>query len=177
MLTMCFIYRSTHNNLRISRILQSLGLFGFNHLQLPLVKFFLNEIIVEKTLRNCRHSCFEFWMKTLKGQDYCDVNAYVEQLEQELARRTSDTTAAVGHDRDAEHDPWDWISPRISSEGDSTAAFQEQKPQTLNTETGNAEAADDLRQADVSVTTNQDDYQDSSSTHSTETADQKQQQE
>ena len=79
----------THNDLRISRMLTCVRLFGFDHLQLPLLKFFLNEIIVEKTLERCRDSCFRFWTRTLQGDARDDVIAYARQLEHWLNSATS----------------------------------------------------------------------------------------
>ena len=89
------VARRTHNNLRISRILLCLGIFGFRHLQSPLIEFFLNEIVAEKTLYNCRHSCFKFWMTTLDDVARRHVDDYARQLE---SRRWTSSPTSPGDD-------------------------------------------------------------------------------
>ncbi|GAA6094844.1 opioid growth factor receptor-like isoform X1 [Tachysurus ichikawai] len=54
--------RNTHNNLRISRILKSMGLLGFSHYQAPLVHFFLVETLVQGTLPQVKQSALDYFM-------------------------------------------------------------------------------------------------------------------
>lgn len=51
-----------HNNLRITRILKSLGELGFGHYQAPLVHFFLEETLVNKTLSNVKRSVLDYFL-------------------------------------------------------------------------------------------------------------------
>lgn len=66
------ICRNFHNNLRITRILKCLGLLGYEYLKEPLLRFFVTEIIKEKTLTPCKRSCMDFWIPTLAVQEKCD---------------------------------------------------------------------------------------------------------
>ncbi|XP_051532347.1 opioid growth factor receptor-like [Myxocyprinus asiaticus] len=54
--------RNTHNNLRITRILKSLGTLGFQHYQAPLVKFFLKETLVDRNLERVKQSVLDYFM-------------------------------------------------------------------------------------------------------------------
>ncbi|XP_038127405.1 opioid growth factor receptor [Cyprinodon tularosa] len=54
--------RNMHNNLRITRILKSLGELGFEHYQAPLVRFFLEETLVKKTLSNVKRSVLDYFL-------------------------------------------------------------------------------------------------------------------
>lgn len=51
-----------HNNLRITRILKSLGELGFEHYQAPLVRFFLEETLVKKTLSSVKRSVLDYFL-------------------------------------------------------------------------------------------------------------------
>lgn len=51
-----------HNNLRITRILKSLGELGFEHYQAPLVRFFLEETLVKKTLGGVKRSVLDYFL-------------------------------------------------------------------------------------------------------------------
>lgn len=51
-----------HNNLRITRILKSLGELGFKHYQAPLVHFFLEETLVKKTLSSVKRSVLDYFL-------------------------------------------------------------------------------------------------------------------
>lgn len=51
-----------HNNLRITRILKSLGELGFEHYQAPLVHFFLEETLVKKTLSSVKRSVLDYFL-------------------------------------------------------------------------------------------------------------------
>ncbi|KAK1799557.1 hypothetical protein P4O66_000438 [Electrophorus voltai] len=54
--------RNSHNNLRITRILKCLGILGFQHYQAPLVKFFLQETLVNRTLSRVKTSALDYFM-------------------------------------------------------------------------------------------------------------------
>jgi len=54
--------RNMHNNLRITRILKSLGELGFEHYQAPLVHFFLEETLVKKTLGSIKRSVLDYFL-------------------------------------------------------------------------------------------------------------------
>uniref|UniRef100_A0A3B3ZJV4 Opioid growth factor receptor (OGFr) conserved domain-containing protein n=1 Tax=Periophthalmus magnuspinnatus TaxID=409849 RepID=A0A3B3ZJV4_9GOBI len=54
--------RNMHNNLRITRILKSLGELGFEHYQAPLVHFFLEETLVRKTLSSVKRSVLDYFL-------------------------------------------------------------------------------------------------------------------
>lgn len=54
--------RNMHNNLRITRILKSLGELGLEHYQAPLVRFFLEETLVRKTLSSVKRSVLDYFL-------------------------------------------------------------------------------------------------------------------
>ncbi|XP_058499855.1 opioid growth factor receptor [Solea solea] len=54
--------RNMHNNLRITRILKSLGELGFEHYQAPLVHFFLEETLIKKTLSSVKRSVLDYFV-------------------------------------------------------------------------------------------------------------------
>ncbi|XP_061909862.1 opioid growth factor receptor-like protein 1 [Entelurus aequoreus] len=54
--------RNMHNNLRITRILKSLGELGFEHYQAPLVRFFLEETLVKKNLTSVKRSVLDYFL-------------------------------------------------------------------------------------------------------------------
>lgn len=54
--------RNMHNNLRITRILKSLGELGFEHYQAPLVRFFLEETLVKKNLGSVKRSVLDYFL-------------------------------------------------------------------------------------------------------------------
>uniref|UniRef100_F7DJD2 Opioid growth factor receptor n=1 Tax=Callithrix jacchus TaxID=9483 RepID=F7DJD2_CALJA len=51
-----------HNNLRITRILKSLGELGLEHYQAPLARFFLEETLVRQELPGVRQSALDYFM-------------------------------------------------------------------------------------------------------------------
>lgn len=57
-----------HNNLRITRILKSLGELGFSHYQAPLVHFFLEETLVKKTLSSVKRSVLDYFLFAVKDK-------------------------------------------------------------------------------------------------------------
>ncbi|KAH3757409.1 opioid growth factor receptor region [Pelomyxa schiedti] len=56
---------SGHNNLRITRIITSLGQLGFEKYRRPLIEFFTKEIEDNNQLRNCTDSLKHFWKRLL----------------------------------------------------------------------------------------------------------------
>ncbi|XP_068105907.1 opioid growth factor receptor-like protein 1 isoform X2 [Hyperolius riggenbachi] len=57
-----------HNNLRITRILKSLGELGYECLKAPLVRFFLKETLREGTLRDVQRSALYYFIFTVKSR-------------------------------------------------------------------------------------------------------------
>ncbi|XP_008063255.1 opioid growth factor receptor isoform X2 [Carlito syrichta] len=51
-----------HNNLRITRILKSLGELGLQHYQAPLARFFLEETLVRRELPGVRQSALDYFV-------------------------------------------------------------------------------------------------------------------
>ncbi|XP_029973764.1 opioid growth factor receptor [Salarias fasciatus] len=60
--------RNMHNNLRITRILKSLGELGFQHYQAPLVRFFLEETLVRKTLSSVKRSVLDYFLFAVRDK-------------------------------------------------------------------------------------------------------------
>ncbi|XP_029477582.1 opioid growth factor receptor-like isoform X2 [Oncorhynchus nerka] len=60
--------RNMHNNLRITRILKSLGELGFEHYQSPLVRFFLEETLVKKNLSSIKRSVFDYFLFAVRDK-------------------------------------------------------------------------------------------------------------
>jgi len=60
---------SGHNYLRITRILKCLGEMGFEHLKLPFLEFLVQEVYVNKELRNVKSSLGNYWSGTLRDDD------------------------------------------------------------------------------------------------------------
>ncbi|XP_033638284.1 uncharacterized protein LOC117298991 isoform X2 [Asterias rubens] len=61
--------RSSHNYLRITRMLKSLGELGFEHLKFPFLSFILCEVLLEKTLANASESCRHYWIYLLRDEE------------------------------------------------------------------------------------------------------------
>lgn len=57
-----------HNNLRITRILKSLGELGFEHYQAPLVRFFLEETLVRKNLSTVKRSVLDYFVFAVRDK-------------------------------------------------------------------------------------------------------------
>uniref|UniRef100_A0A8C5PR52 RNase H type-1 domain-containing protein n=1 Tax=Leptobrachium leishanense TaxID=445787 RepID=A0A8C5PR52_9ANUR len=55
-----------HNNLRITRVLLSLGELGAEEYQAPLVKFLLKEILIERNLPRMKKSAMNFFVPVVK---------------------------------------------------------------------------------------------------------------
>ncbi|KNC49834.1 uncharacterized protein AMSG_11938 [Thecamonas trahens ATCC 50062] len=70
---------SYHNYLRITRILKSLGEFGFEHYKAPFVRHVMTEIFVHKNLIRARDSCINYWAPVIRD------DAARDALEGELA--------------------------------------------------------------------------------------------
>ncbi|KAJ0023252.1 hypothetical protein NQD34_003151 [Periophthalmus magnuspinnatus] len=60
--------RNTHNNLRITRILKCLGTLGFTHYQAPLVRFFLEETLVNGELQRVKDSVLNYFLFTVRDK-------------------------------------------------------------------------------------------------------------
>ena len=59
--------KSSHNYLRITRILKCLGEFGFEEYKVSLIRHLLFEAVKEKTLPNILDSCILHWIPTVKS--------------------------------------------------------------------------------------------------------------
>lgn len=57
-----YLHSHSHNNLRITRILKSLGELGLEHYQAPLVRFFLEETLVQHKLPSVRQSALDYFL-------------------------------------------------------------------------------------------------------------------
>jgi len=85
-----------HNNLRITRILKSLGELGFEHYKRPFLEHFIKEIWVEKLLPNCADSCADYWIGTIKdNNDRAALEAKVAKYCAIPAEGDSDSEDAV----------------------------------------------------------------------------------
>lgn len=60
--------RNMHNNLRITRILKSLGELGFEHYQAPLVRFFLEETLIRKNLSSVKRSVLDYFLFAVRDK-------------------------------------------------------------------------------------------------------------
>ncbi|XP_023846460.1 opioid growth factor receptor isoform X1 [Salvelinus sp. IW2-2015] len=60
--------RNMHNNLRITRILKSLGELGFEHYQSPLVRFFLEETLVKRNLSSVKRSVLDYFLFAIRDK-------------------------------------------------------------------------------------------------------------
>ena len=72
--------RSSHNYLRITRILKSLGELGYEYLKPPFVEFIMKEAFENKVLKNCRNSCVDYWVHVLRDDtERHRLLAYVDE--------------------------------------------------------------------------------------------------
>ena len=72
---------SSHNYLRITQILKCLGEFEFGHYQAPLVRHFLKEAIVERTLVRTLNSCINYWIQVvLDDEEREELLRYAKEL-------------------------------------------------------------------------------------------------
>ncbi|XP_026881083.2 opioid growth factor receptor [Electrophorus electricus] len=60
--------RNMHNNLRITRMLKSLGELGFERFQAPLVHFFLEETLVRKNLGSVKRSVLDYFLFAVRDK-------------------------------------------------------------------------------------------------------------
>lgn len=67
-----FLNSSSHNHMRITRILKSLGELNYEHLKAPFVRFVLHEAIVRGTLENTLNSCMKYWVETIREESERD---------------------------------------------------------------------------------------------------------
>lgn len=58
----------THNNLRITRILKCQGTLGYTHYQAPLVRFFLEETLVNGELPNVKESVLSYFLFAVRDK-------------------------------------------------------------------------------------------------------------
>ena len=60
---------SSHNWLRVTRILKSLGELGFEHYKLPFLVKIAHECFVTKELLECKTSLLNYWSMTLREKN------------------------------------------------------------------------------------------------------------
>ena len=71
---------SSHNYLRITRILKSLGEFDLEHLKKPWLEFIMAEIFENGELRRTLNSLQNYWIGTLKNDnDREELHQYIEE--------------------------------------------------------------------------------------------------
>jgi len=71
-----------HNNLRISRIIISLGHLGFTRYKKPFLDFLTSEVVENGVLQNCRRSLLEHWTPLVNGvgsKQYLEKTLEVEE--------------------------------------------------------------------------------------------------
>ncbi|XP_055900227.1 uncharacterized protein LOC129921605 isoform X3 [Biomphalaria glabrata] len=82
----------THNYLRITRILKSLGELGYEHLKKPFLEFVLHEALVEKTLAPTLSSCENYWIGTIKNNaDREELYTLIDESRQAKKGRGADS--------------------------------------------------------------------------------------
>jgi len=85
-----------HNNLRITRMLKSLGEFGFEHYKKPFLEHFIKEICETKILSSCADSCSGYWLGTIKDDaTRASLEKKVRSLKTSIADADSDSDDAV----------------------------------------------------------------------------------
>ena len=63
-------HRSTHNHLRITRILRSIGYLGYQHLQYPWFEFILQQSYAKDTLLpRLKGDCIKYWIESFQQDD------------------------------------------------------------------------------------------------------------
>jgi hypothetical protein len=76
-----FLDNSSHNYLRITRILKCLGLTGLEHMKKQFIKHYLYEVLEEKHMQNVCESLFKFWLPTLRNEtELEEMENYAESL-------------------------------------------------------------------------------------------------
>eukprot|EP01123_Difflugia_compressa_P005953 TRINITY_DN18085_c0_g1_i1.p1 TRINITY_DN18085_c0_g1~~TRINITY_DN18085_c0_g1_i1.p1 ORF type:complete len:195 (-),score=45.88 TRINITY_DN18085_c0_g1_i1:31-615(-) len=75
-----------HNFLRITRILKSLGEFGFEHYKKAFLEHFIKEIWEKGELTSCDDSCHLYWVGTLKDDNQrAQLEAKIEECKRNRA--------------------------------------------------------------------------------------------
>ncbi|XP_034551315.1 opioid growth factor receptor [Notolabrus celidotus] len=117
--------RNMHNNLRITRILKSLGELGFEHYQAPLVHFFLEETLAKKTLSSVKRSVLDYFLFAVldkrKRQELVrfayrhfepkDKFVWCPRKIQKQFRKTEKRADAVGNG-DGKEEAFPWSKPK-----------------------------------------------------------------
>jgi hypothetical protein len=75
--------KNSHNDRRITRIISSMCLLGYEHLMTSFVQFLANEIYREHTLMRCRASCEQFWVPALPPEQRHVTFQYIHSLRQD----------------------------------------------------------------------------------------------
>ncbi|XP_028265077.1 opioid growth factor receptor [Parambassis ranga] len=133
--------RNMHNNLRITRILKSLGELGFEHYQAPLVRFFLEETLVKKTLSSVKRSVLDYFLFAVldkqKRQELVrfaymnyepkDKFVWCPRKIQKQFRKTEKRPDAVGNG-DGKEEVCTWVKGK---DGDAAVQQKEDGPDTV----------------------------------------------
>jgi hypothetical protein len=59
---------SSHNYLRITRILKCLGICGLEYLKAPLLHHLIKEVFENKEIENCKSSLVRYWLPTVREE-------------------------------------------------------------------------------------------------------------
>lgn len=131
----------THNNLRITRILTSLGHLGFARWKKPLVDFFAVQILEKGHLRACRNALLNYWAPTL------DVES--KEFIKKTGELAQDRTESIYFrylekgeipESEGEEDERDYDDDGVSSSSESE---EERKPAARGKGKGKDKAKDD----------------------------------
>lgn len=111
---------SSHNYLRITRILKCLGEFEMEHLKAPFIRFVLHEAIEMQTLRNVLDSCMSYWVEVLKSDD---ERKEMWQLAKELVNNANRASSQsnTGGTKQPKQDDHRRHQPRLARSDESTA--------------------------------------------------------
>ena len=63
---------SSHNYMRITRILKSLGELDYEYLKPPFVRFVISEALQSHLLDNTLNSCMKYWVETIRDENERD---------------------------------------------------------------------------------------------------------
>eukprot|EP01080_Neovahlkampfia_damariscottae_P000366 gene366-6780_t len=79
---------SSHNYLRVTRILKCLGLCGLESLKFELVKHFIIEVFKNKEIENCKSSLVRYWLPTIREEEkLIKLEKLIEEITQKRVSR------------------------------------------------------------------------------------------
>merc|ERR1712137_106164 len=134
---------SGHNNLRISRILASLGHLGFWRWKVAWINFLEEEIYENKVLTHCDHSFEKFWVK-LRDIEKPDEEEFIDSKYYKARCLGSNIEEATESDddcaEDIEEDEEQTVEPTSETESNpdpGPESESESEPDLLNNPTEN----------------------------------------